>query len=303
MSKKVAVLFSGGLDSTYLVWKNLKDGNEVTPIYIEIENNKTKTILEKNRIELLWKRFSIEFNDENDYLKRPLNGIQYAVSVGVKANENSLYFTQMPIWIFALTFCQSMDVDEIQIGYVMNDDAISYLEDIQNMYKAYQPICEPMKPLTFPSSKRKKYQMAKELPRQYLELIFSCEMATIIGPEDAEIIQYEPCCECVPCSHIIESDYYGTGHFPENYNKNLIKYHARKLIDRGCKVLNEEGKEFHYYGWDEDLAVKAPDEPRQLAIEFPGSVTLERDDEIEADDSNLKPEQIVKKLTNFFTKG
>ena len=25
MSKKVAVLFSGGLDSTYLIWKNLKE--------------------------------------------------------------------------------------------------------------------------------------------------------------------------------------------------------------------------------------------------------------------------------------
>ena len=50
MSKKVAVLFSGGLDSTYLVWKNLKDGNEVQPIYIEIQNNKVKSTIEKNRI-------------------------------------------------------------------------------------------------------------------------------------------------------------------------------------------------------------------------------------------------------------
>jgi len=55
--KKVAVLFSGGLDSTYLVWKNLNEGNIVYPIYIEIENNITKTILEKNRIELLYKEF------------------------------------------------------------------------------------------------------------------------------------------------------------------------------------------------------------------------------------------------------
>ena len=53
MSKKVGVLFSSGLDSTYLVWKNLKDGNTVVPIYIEIENNKRKTILEKNRIKLI----------------------------------------------------------------------------------------------------------------------------------------------------------------------------------------------------------------------------------------------------------
>ena len=32
MSKKVAVLFSGGLDSTYLIWKNLKE-DKTTDIY------------------------------------------------------------------------------------------------------------------------------------------------------------------------------------------------------------------------------------------------------------------------------
>lgn len=47
MSKKVAILFSGGLDSTYLVWKNLKEGNVVLPIYVEIENNEVKTTMEK----------------------------------------------------------------------------------------------------------------------------------------------------------------------------------------------------------------------------------------------------------------
>jgi len=29
MSKKVGVLFSSGLDSTYLVYKNLKEGNKL----------------------------------------------------------------------------------------------------------------------------------------------------------------------------------------------------------------------------------------------------------------------------------
>lgn len=47
MNKKVAVLFSSGLDSTYLIWKNLNEGNEVFPIYITISNNENKTILEK----------------------------------------------------------------------------------------------------------------------------------------------------------------------------------------------------------------------------------------------------------------
>lgn len=105
--KKVAVLFSGGLDSTYLVWKNLKDGNEVFPVYIEIENNEVKSKLEKNRTKLLWREFENEFRKTDiDYGDSPIKDIQYSVSVGVKAREDSLYFKQMPIWIFSLMFMQ-----------------------------------------------------------------------------------------------------------------------------------------------------------------------------------------------------
>jgi 7-cyano-7-deazaguanine synthase in queuosine biosynthesis len=89
--KKVAVLFSGGLDSTYLIWKNLKDGNQVFPIYVEIQNNETKTILEKNRTELLFREFSKEFNSPEKYI-RQIHEIHHAISVGVRAYESSLYF-------------------------------------------------------------------------------------------------------------------------------------------------------------------------------------------------------------------
>jgi 7-cyano-7-deazaguanine synthase in queuosine biosynthesis len=280
MNKKVAVLFSGGLDSTYLIWKNLKDGNEVTPIYVEIENNKVKSIIEKNRIELLYKKFLEEFRG-SFFGESKIKNIEYVVNVNIKTFESNLQFSQMPVWIFALLFCQNLDVDEFQIGYVMNDDAISYLDDIQNIYKSYEAISLEMKPLVFPLTKMKKYQMANVLPKQYFDLIFSCENATIIGPEDGEIIQYEPCCECVPCSHIIESNYYNIGRFPENYKKNLLKHHANILVDMGCKVLTKDGEEFR--GWGDVSSVKAPD-MNQLTIEFPGSMILEHNDEIETDE-------------------
>ena len=78
MSKKVAVLFSGGLDSTYLVWKNLTDGNDVQPIYVEVENNQTKTILEKNRTDLLVQEFCKEFPGK-------IHDIRYMIKVNVHA--------------------------------------------------------------------------------------------------------------------------------------------------------------------------------------------------------------------------
>jgi hypothetical protein len=272
MSKKIAVLFSGGLDSTYLVWKNLTDGNEVLPIYIEIENNKIKSILEKNRIKLLHKEFRKEFHDN-------IHDIQYTLKVSVEANEDSLYFKQLPIWIFGMIFSQSMNVDEIQIGYVCNDDAISYLEDIQNIYKSYQNVCEPMKPLVFPSAKMKKWQMAHKLPKQYLDLVFSCENATIIGLEDAEIINYEPCCECVPCKNIIASDYYNLGEYPEIYKKRLNNLHAVALLSEGFRILDKDGNNFQCLD-----KFEYKKEPYQLEL-FSNEVNA---DNAEEDSSNLE---------------
>jgi hypothetical protein len=266
MGKRVAILFSGGLDSTYLMWKNLKDGNEVTPIYVEIENNEVKTIIEKNRVKLLCKEFRKEFDDTKSMFERKqVNDLVFAIKVGVHANEGSLYFKQVPIWLFSVVFLQGMDnVDEIQIGYVSNDDAISYLDDIQNIYKSYQAISEPMKPLVFPLTKMKKYKMAHELPKQYRDLIFSCEMAKIVGSKDAEIIKYEACCDCVPCKHIIADDYYGFGEYPEPYHKNLDYQHVRALHRKGYKVVDKNGNEF--LGGDE---IQAPQSaPYQLKLYF-----------------------------------
>lgn len=269
MSKKVAILFSGGLDSTYLVWKNLKEGNQVIPIYVEIENNEVKTILEKNRTELLFREFSKEFNSSETNEKQ-IKDVHHAISVGVKASESSLYFKQMPIWIFSLMFMQSMDVDEIQIGYVSNDDAISYLDDIQNIYKSYQAICEPMKPLVFPLTKTKKYMMVDELPKQYLELIFSCENAIIVGDKNADVIQYEPCCECHACKAIISSNYYETGKYPENYTNGLVLYHARQLRNFDYQIIDKNGADYF------ETFCKLTLEPYQLVIDFDNEIEKEK---------------------------
>jgi len=267
MAKTVAILFSGGLDSTYLVWKNLKEGNCVIPIYVEIRNNRVKTILEKNRIELLWNEFSKEFNVD---FKSNIANIQYPVALDVFACEDSLYFKQIPIWMFTVVFLQSLNVDEIQIGYVSNDDAIPYLEDLQNIYKSYQAICEPMKPLIFPLAKEKKLSMARQLPKKYLDLIFSCENATIISDEKAELIEYEACCECAACKVVVANNYYETGKFPDSYKKNLINYHfdmINKHYHYDYRLINRDGIEYNRWG-SVELCKAISNEPVQLEIPF-----------------------------------
>ena len=296
MSKKVAVLFSGGLDSTYLVWKNLKDGNEVQLIYIEIQNNKVKSTIEKNRIGLLVKEFRKEFNKDEEEgwsEERHIHDVRYILKIDVDAREDSLLFKQVPIWIIAALFSQDLNVDEIQITYVANDDAIGYLSDIKKAYKSYKPLMRYLKPLVFPLSKVPKYEMAHHLPKQYRNFIFSCEMPTIIGPEDAEFIEYKPCCGCTPCKHIISDNYYGLGEFPEYYKENILKQHVHEINSFGYKVVDKEGKEFNNWGsLDKEKDKAEPkDEPMpyQLKLDLkppvdmsvfksPGVFTVERDE-------------------------
>jgi len=62
MNKNVLIPFSGGLDSTYLLYKNLKKYNIVTTLYIQLLNNSYKTTIElahrKYILEYLNKEFS-----------------------------------------------------------------------------------------------------------------------------------------------------------------------------------------------------------------------------------------------------
>lgn len=249
MSKKVAVLFSSGLDSTYLVWKNLKEGNEVTPVYFEINNNENKTIMEKNRIELLIK----EFRNDTE-LKSRINNIEYAINVGVQIYNNTLFFKQIPIWLLGLVYIQDLGVDEIQIGYVSNDDAIPYLNDIKKIYKSYKSISEKIVPLIFPLMKYKKWQMISELPSQYKKLIFTCENPRINeSTKDNTIIEYTPCCNCVPCKAIISSNYYETGEFPKIYKDNMIKNKIEDVNKLGYKVVDKDGNDYwEQYGKAEE---------------------------------------------------
>lgn len=197
--KTVGVLFSGGLDSTYLVWKNLKDGNNVQPIYYEIDNNENKSKLEKNRIELLRNEFNKEFGGR-------VRDVKYCLKVDLKdLSSPNLCLKQVPVWIFGLVFSQYFDLDEIQIGYVMNDDAISYIKEIKKIYKSFNSISfKNQIPLKFPLLKNKKHDLLNELPEKYKDLIVSCEQPHINEDiESSGILKYKPCGRCDACERII----------------------------------------------------------------------------------------------------
>ena len=138
-----------------------------------------------------------------------------------------------------------------------------------------------MIPLVFPLTKKKKWQMVQELPKQYMDLIFSCENAKIIGSEDANIIDYEACCECVPCKSIISSNYYETGHYSKNYEKPLIKKQIYSLYRQGYKVFDKNGLDYI-----ENMSTLVPRlEPHQLRIRF----DFDEDEDVDYEKSCYEP--------------
>ena len=227
MSKNVMILFSGGLDSTYLMWKNLKDGNKVHPVYLEITNNDKKTLVEKQQIELIVSELNKEF-DENIT-------IDYATEFGLKGWNNNVSFTQPLIWSLCMAFAVGHKIDEVHVGYVKGDDALLYLKEIKKLYYATKPFTHETPKLKFPLVKQKlcKDNMLDVLPDQYHRLIISCEDPILnkVGMKykGKSYRTFEPCCTCVPCKKNIANHYYGSKIIRKKYNHLYYEWMKKEV--------------------------------------------------------------------------
>ncbi len=180
--KKVLIPWSGGLDSTYLVWKNLSEGNEVYTFSVQLENNVGQRDSEIAARKLMREYFTEKFPICNLYEDHDLS------KIGVRGGYNML-LNQPPIWILFSMYSHDLcNVEEIQIGYVMNDDAISYLDEIRNLYSSYSSFlnCKPPK-LQFPLIKKKKYDLINEMPEELVKMVSYCEYGS------------DPNCNCLCC--------------------------------------------------------------------------------------------------------
>jgi 7-cyano-7-deazaguanine synthase in queuosine biosynthesis len=166
MKKRVTLLFTGGLDSTYLLYKNMQEGNAVRCLYTNIENNRNKTLTELAAAKTIIAEMDKEFNT---YIELIVN------DVNVRGHSDYAMFHQVPIHLFSMIMSMA-ECDEVQIGYCMNDDMISYLDDLKAVYNSYSNLMAKKLPeLVFPLSKTSKYTMFDDLPHVYSKLVFSCE--------------------------------------------------------------------------------------------------------------------------------
>jgi hypothetical protein len=106
---------------------------------------------------------------------------------------DGLHFAQMPFWIMSGLRAVT---DEVHIGYVMNDDAISYLGDIQKIWNSYKCIHDKLPKLKFPLAKLNKEIIKSQLPDSLFQEVFSCENPHLTIDEKS----FVECGTCVSCN-------------------------------------------------------------------------------------------------------
>ena len=187
----VIVLWSGGMDSTFLVKKYMDEGHKVDAVYFTLENNDTKTKMELQAT----KKLSKFFNEMSNEGKGEFLFSNQAMGRAEVSRGGDIVAHQVPFWILAALFSIDSSVDEVAIGYVQNDCMISFLDDIRRVYKAYQPFFSYKLPkLVFPLMKWTKQEIKDALAKELMDLCVWCECPTeLVGD------RYEPCGHCSPC--------------------------------------------------------------------------------------------------------
>jgi 7-cyano-7-deazaguanine synthase in queuosine biosynthesis len=131
--KNILVLASGGFDSTYLIMKNLKEGNHVIPLYIKSMVDTYQRKYEIEALKAIISEFRKIYPNQCEYIRYESN---------MWCGGYSGFPLQQPIvWMMgAAAFINKNntppEIDEIQLGYVMEDHALSWLNEIKNLFKA-----------------------------------------------------------------------------------------------------------------------------------------------------------------------
>jgi 7-cyano-7-deazaguanine synthase in queuosine biosynthesis len=155
-------LWSGGLDSTYMIYKYLIEGHHVDAYYVQLDNNPTQSKRELNAIKKLKPLLS-----KYDFTYKGILS-----KFNLTANKtDSVCMQQSPVFLLSAYYLSG----PVCIGYIMNDDSISYINDYQSIVTALNLI--RFKPLTleFPLTKLKKEDIIKMLPDNIQRYTVWCE--------------------------------------------------------------------------------------------------------------------------------
>jgi 7-cyano-7-deazaguanine synthase in queuosine biosynthesis len=184
------LLFSGGLDSTYLLWCLLQE-SPVDVLYLnggqcpikmkaeELTRERILSYLTKHR------PYQVQCEYTDDQPTTFMMG-------------NQISFSQPVPWLMgALRKVDSKQHSKVCIAYVMNDDIMVHRHDLILAWDALNRICKTEStPLELTLWNNKKEWFIKDMPVELSQMTWSCEM-----PRYSKRLRIKACGRCIPCQH------------------------------------------------------------------------------------------------------
>ena len=216
--RKVLLAWSGGLDSTYLLQKLLQEGCHVTTVYINLIGNGNKPHVEREVINKL----------DNVLQELDLYHKHYEVDFTYYYN-NCINLAQVVPWLTGLlAYANNNNADEVNIVYVMGDDAISFLTEITKIWNSFSGINGGHIPIKFPLIKHSKKMILNEIHPKLRDLVVWCENPGHNG---------EHCSECASCKRTVYNGQ--TDNNPKrNFDNELDESNNQEIL-----------KDIYYENW------------------------------------------------------
>ena len=237
--KKGYVLFSGGMDSTYLVQYLIEKGyKELYLIYVNIDNNKSISEAQDIAALQLYAKFKEIYTD-----------IQFnwtVQDIGFHLLNMGVYEAQPFIWAFISSACVPRG-SEIFIGYIKDDSAISIINDMNKIAKISDNFKKNgtvktiingngITKIKFPLLTMNKNEIYAKINRN-LKKYFSCQMPKIILDND-ELKLYTNCGNCNSC--LLEKKYFmDFKKYAYSWKNEAIKKNQNRIEVKDTSVLRE----------------------------------------------------------------
>lgn len=138
MAETVLVPFSGGIDSFYVVHRELSKGNIVHTSYVKMTNNHYKTITE-----LHFRAFWVKYL-ENKF-PQTYKDLGVVSDVNVSNIQSLFSLVQTVMWI--LLSRPGGVYNKISLGVIVGDDPISFQEELNTLHNAVCALTRYKEPL------------------------------------------------------------------------------------------------------------------------------------------------------------
>lgn len=198
------ISFSGGLDSTALLYLRLSEGNDVDTFYVIAgqHSDKVKRELYARENILKWLRRKFKDRTIQDKIVNIEATVKFEISDrGHKTgNWPDSTFTQPLSWLYGAQFALNGDFHRsLEMAYVAEDQMTYYGERLKNVWEMLSPICkQKYVPLEIPFWHTTKAELLKIVPSSLLKLTWTCENPKTIN-NSGLVTAIRPCKACTPC--------------------------------------------------------------------------------------------------------